>query len=228
MNTVVMILGGLITLGKYIIGNAGAIATLVGAIVALYALKTWKREYTFKRNSELLEEAKVLFYQAEHAIAYLRNGFIFTNELQGFEFPSELEGGYSKERYRYTFTIQQRFDEKQHIFDKLYAIELRVRARFGNESISAFGRMKEKVKQLLLAAHEYSIQELTDERIAEIQKTIWKDCNRLSKEGDTFGDAIGKIVQEFDSLCTEKVQGAQRVQWTQMLRSRMIEPRNTA
>lgn len=183
-----------------------AIATLAGVVVAFYALKTWRREYTFKRNSELLEEALVLFYQAEHAIAYFRNGFIFTNELADFEFPPDLAEGYSKEQYKYTYTIQRRFNEKQDVFDKLYAMELRFRARFGNESITAFACMKERVKELLLAAGQYSLKGMKKEEILEIERTIWKDYSRASKEGDTFGDAISKVVQEFESLCRKKMQ----------------------
>jgi len=200
-----MILNVLMAIVKHVIENAGAIATLAGVAIAFYGLESWKREYRFKRNSELLEEALVLFYQAEHAIAHLRNGFILSSELQNFEFPPELEDGYSKEKYKYTHTIQKRFDEKQHIFDKLYAIELRFRARFGEGSITTFNSMKEKVKELLLAANMYSIKNLSKEKISEIQKIIWKDYNKLSKEGDVFGDAIDKIVEDFDKLCRQKL-----------------------
>lgn len=200
-----MSLGVLIAIGQHVIENAGAIATLAGVAIAFYGLETWKREYRFKRNSELLEEALVLFYQAEHAIAYMRSGSIFSDELQDFEFPSELEDGYSKEKYKYTYTIRKHFDEKQYIFNKLYAIELRFRARFGKESITAFTSMKEKVKELLLAASRYSIKDLNKEEISEIQKTIWKDYYSKSKEGDTFGDAISKIVEDFDKLCRDKI-----------------------
>ena len=200
-----MSLDVLIAIGKHIIENAGAIATLVGVAIALYGLRRWKIEYEFKRNSELLEEALVFFYQAEHAIAYIRNGFIFSNELKDFEFPSELEDNYSKEKYKYTYTIQKRFDEKQYIFNKLYAIELRFRARFGKESITAFSSMKEKVKELLLAADRYSIKDLKKEEIIEIQKNIWKDYYSNSKEGNTFSKAISKIVEDFDKLCRDKI-----------------------
>jgi hypothetical protein len=181
------------------------LAIVIASIVAICSISAWKREYRFKRNSELLEEAKVLFYEAEHAIAYLRNGFIFTEELKDFEFPWELEDGYSKEKYKYTYTIQKRFDEKLHIFNKLYAIALRFRARFGEDSITAFSTMKEKEKELLLAANKYSIKGLDKEEIKTLQKIIWKDYNKLSEEGDTFGDAISKIVEDFDKLCIDKI-----------------------
>jgi hypothetical protein len=197
-----MSLDVLIAIGKYIIENAGAIATLAGVAIAFLGYNTWKREYIFKRNPELLEDAKVLFYQAEHAISYLRNGFIFKNELQDFEFPSELEKERSKELYKYTYVIQKRFDEKQHIFEKLDAIELRFRARFGNESIAAFSSMKEKAKELLLAANMYSVKELEKEETIKIKKIIWKDYNR---EGDTLGNEISKIIEDFDKLCRDKI-----------------------
>jgi len=205
MELFVIILDIFIAAGAYIIDNAGAIATLTGVAMALYGLNHWKREYRFKRNSELLEEALVLFYQAEHAIGYLRNGFILSNELKDFEFPTELEEGYSKEKYKYTYSILKRFDEKQHIFDKLYAIELRVRARFGDELIEAFNLIRTKIKELLLAAREYSIKGLKREKISKIQKTIWKDY-RKSGEDDSFGNDINKIVEDFDKLCRDKMQ----------------------
>lgn len=205
MDILIMSLNVLITIGQHVFENAGAIAILAGVAIAFYGLETWKREYRFKRNSELLEDAKVLFYEAEHAIAYLRNGFIFTDELKDFEFPLELEDDYSKEKYKYTYNIQKRFDEKQYIFNKLYAIELRFRARFGESSITSFSSMKEKVKELLLAANRYSIKGLNKEEIIEIQKIIWKDYYSKSKEGDTFGDAISKIVEDFDKLCRDKI-----------------------
>jgi hypothetical protein len=205
MDIFIIILDLLIATGTYIIKNAGAIATLAGVTIGFYGLNIWRREYVFKRNSELLEDALVLFYQAEHAIAYFRNGFIFTSELQDFEFPSELEEGYSEEKYKYTYTIQKRFEEKQHIFDKLYAIELRFRARFGDESVTAFSSTKEKVKELLLAANKYSLKNLNKEEINNIKKFIWKDYNMVFKEGDTFGNSISEIVKDFDKLCREKM-----------------------
>jgi hypothetical protein len=201
-----MILDILTEISKGLVENAGAIATLAGVLIAWCALRTWKHEYTFKRDSELLEEALLLFYQAEHAIAYLRNGLIFTNDLHDFQFPEELEEGYSKEKYKYTHTIRKRFDEKQEVFAKLYAMELRFRARFGNESITPFARMKEKVKELLLAAERYSLRGLKKEENADIQRTIWKPYRETSEGGDTFGEAVSKIVREFDSLCRKKMQ----------------------
>ena len=105
MDIIIMSLDVLIAIGKHVIENAVAIATLSGVAIAFYVLESWKREYRFKRNSELLEDAKVLFYEAEHAIAYLRNGFIFTDELKDFEFPLELEDDYSKEKYKYTYKL---------------------------------------------------------------------------------------------------------------------------
>lgn len=200
-----MSLGILIAVVKYIVENAGAIATLAGVAIAYSGLRMWKREYTFKRNSELIEDAKVLFYQAEHAITYLRNGFILSHELQDFEFPPELEDGYSKELYKYTHTIRKRFDEKQHIFDKLDAIEPRFRARFGNESITPFDSMKEKVKELLLAASGYSMKGLNKEEFSKIRRIIWKDYNIQFADGDVFGNAISKIVEDFDKLCRDKM-----------------------
>jgi len=205
MDVIIMSLDVLIAIGKHVIENAGAIATLSGVAIAFYGLKSWKREYRFKRNSELLEDAKVLFYEAENAISYLRYGFILDIDLRDFKFPPEMDEGYVKEKYKYTYTIQKHFDEKLHIFNKLYAIALRFRARFGEDSITAFSSMKEKVKELLLAANRYSMKGLNKEEINAIQKIIWKDYNMLSKEGDTFGDAISKIVEDFDKLCRDKI-----------------------
>lgn len=192
--------------GRHILENAGGFLNLVAVIIALLALNTWKREYKFKRDSELLEEALILFYQAEHAIVYLRDGFIFSDELQDFEFPPELEDDYSKEKYKYTHTIRKRFDEKQHIFDKLYAIEFRFRARFGYESIAEFSSMKKSVKELLLAANQYSIKGLSKEEITKTQEIIWKDYHKSSKEGDVFGNSVNNIVKDFDELCRKKLQ----------------------
>ena len=205
MELFVIIRDILMATGAYIIDNAGAIATLAGVAMALYGLNHWKREYRFKRNSELLEEALVLFYQAEHAIDYLRNGVIFSDDLNDFKFPSELEDGYSKEKYKYTYTIQKRFDEKQHIFNKLYAIELRVRARFGDELIDAFSLIRTKVKELLLAARQYSIKGLQIKERSDIQKIIWKGYKETGGEV-SFENKIRKIVEDFDKLCRDKMQ----------------------
>lgn len=190
-------------IGRYFIDNAVAFAALFGVGFAFYTVQDWKREYRFKRNAELLEEALVLFYQAEHSIAYLRNGFIFSNDLTDID-STELDENYSKERYKYTHTILKRFNEKQHIFDKLYAIELRFRARFGNETTAVFTSMKEKVKELMLAADRYSIKGLQKDQISEIKKVIWKDCH-LQNETDTYGESISKIIGEFEKLCRNKL-----------------------
>ena len=205
MDIFIMRLDILIAIVKYVIENGVAIASLAGVAIAVYEVESWKREYTFKRNSELLEDAKVLFYEAENAISFLRCGYILDSDLHDFKFPPEMDEGYVKEKYKYTYTIQKHFDEKLHIFNKLYAIELRFRARFGENSIMAFSAMREKVKELLLAANRYSIKGLNKDENIAIQKIIWKGYNLALKEGDTFGEAISKIIEDFDKLCRDKI-----------------------
>ncbi len=191
---------------KLILEIISTFAIVAASITAIYGINAWKREYRFKRNSELLEEALVLFYQAEHAIAYLRNSFIFSNDLQDFEFPSELEGEYSKEKYKYTHTIRNRFGEKQDVFSKLYSIELRFRARFGTEPTKAFNDMRGKVKELLFAADRYSMKGLSKDEIIEVQKIIWGGFYKKSKEGDVFGNEVSKIVGGFDKMCRKIIE----------------------
>jgi hypothetical protein len=201
------ILDVLMAIGKYIIENVGAIATLAGVAIAFYGLKSWKREYRFKRDSELLEEAMILFYQAEHAIADFRNGYILVAELKDFEFSPKLEEIYFENNYKYTYTFKKRFDEKQDIFNRLEAIELRFRARFGEESITAFSAMKKKVCELSDAFNMYSQIRKDKDRIAEIEKIIFKDYNKLLEEGDVFGDAVNKIVKDFEIFCRRRLEG---------------------
>lgn len=190
---------------NFIFENAGAIATLAGVAMALYGLNRWKREYCFKHNSELLEEALVLFYEAEIAIDYMRNGFVFANELEDFVFLPELEENYILHRYKNTHVMQKRFEEKQDIFNKLKSIKLRVRARFGEEMIASFDSITTKVKELLISGDQYSVKGITREVLADIEKIIWKERSRLSEEGDTFGNAIIEIVQNFEKLCRDKM-----------------------
>jgi hypothetical protein len=181
--------------GQYIITNAGGFAALAGVALACYGLRTWKREYLFKRNSELLEDALLLFYQADHAIAFMRNGFTFAKELEDFEFPSDRAEVYSKELYKTTFVIRKRFDEKQEIFDKLYAIELRFRARFRREPTAEFGSMKEIVRDLLLAADAYAQDGLNKDIRQEVQRVIWKPYDPK----DAFGCRVAKVISDFET-----------------------------
>ncbi len=201
MENLDLILDGLKVTGQYIVTHAGGIVTMVAAALALYGANRWQREYRFKRNTELLEEALVLFYQAEHAIAYLRNGFIFKDELVNFEFPLEFEDDYCKPRYKYTYVIQKRFDERQEVFNKLYAIEFRVRARFGDKSTAEFASMKKLVHKLLFEARQYSEKELANDRVAKLQHVIWKDWAAHSADGDRFGADVTKTVSDFDTRC---------------------------
>jgi hypothetical protein len=200
-----LIWDGLPTIGQYVVTNAGGIAALVGVGLALYALGSWKREYRFKRDAELLEEALVLFFQAEHAIAYLRNGMIFTHELANLELPSELKEGHCESRYKYTYVIRTRFDEKQEVFNKLYAIELRFRARFRDESTAEFAAMKERVKELLLGASEYSQSGLQRDRLASLERLIWKDWAARDPSKDAFGNQIATTVHAFERRCRERM-----------------------
>ena len=86
MELFAIILDILIATGAYIIDNAAAIATLAGVAMALYGLNHWKREYRFKRNSELLEEA---FVKAKDTASGFENGLriefrkILKNKRQG-------------------------------------------------------------------------------------------------------------------------------------------------
>ena len=195
----------LMAIGQYIVTNAGGIAALVGVALALYGVRRWKREYRFKRDAELLEDALVLFFQAEHAIAYLRNGIIFKHELVNFEFPSEMKDSLCEHRYQYTYVIGKRFDERQEVFNKLYAIELRFRARFGDDSTAEFAAMKELVTKLLFGARQYSRSALQKDKLATLECLIWKDWRSQDANGDSFGNDVANTVRAFESRCKKRM-----------------------
>jgi len=128
-----------------------SISVIIAAIVVVFGVNAWRREYIGKRNVDLAEEVLALFYEARDVISYIRSPFGFTGEGS----TRSADSGESPEEKKINdraYTVFERYNKKQDLFNKLYSMRYRYMARFGKDSAKPFDDLHNIVTDIFSAS----------------------------------------------------------------------------
>jgi len=127
------------------------ISLLIGIWVAIYGIDSWRREHRGKRELELAEDVMALFYEARDAIKHLRHPFSPAGECDDIEKgPNETEAQWNARKN--ASTVYKRYNTKQELFNRLYAMRYRFMAQIGREESQPFEDLNKLVHEILVAA----------------------------------------------------------------------------
>ena len=120
------------------------IAVLIGSLVALRGINTWRREFRVKRDVPLAEEVLALFYQAGDAIRYIRHIYAHGDEGKSRQATEEEDEETKKARDK-AYVVVERYQKHQEIFNKLQSLRYSFMVRFGPEK----GRLFNEIPSIL-------------------------------------------------------------------------------
>lgn len=126
-------------------------ATLVAACVAVYGIHKWRAEHRGAKQIDLAEETLASFYNAQDALAYVRNIAGFSSETEGVvRGEHESEKDYNARKN--AAVVFKRFQDQHEVFSKLHALRYRFMATFGKSAAKPFDELNEIVWDVKRAA----------------------------------------------------------------------------
>jgi len=132
-----------------------SISIIIAAWAVIIGVNAWRREYVGKRRLELAEEVLELFYEARDVISYIRNPFSVSGEgSTRNSAPNESPEG--KQINDNAYVVFERYNKRQDLFNKLYAMRYRYMARFGKDAAKPFDDLRKIVNEIFLSARMLS------------------------------------------------------------------------
>lgn len=179
------------------------------AWVAIYGIDSWRREFVWKRNVELAEEALALFYEARDVISYIRSPAAWGGEGQS----RKKEPDETSEETRMldaTFVAVERYNKHLELFSKLQALRYRFMAKLGHGAVKPFDDLRAQVNSIVSASHVLYMmrrraplaggREHTEQYYAKLHKfesVIWEGL----AEEDALKSAVDRAVTDLEAIC---------------------------
>ena len=184
-------------------------ATIYAASVALFGIKSWRKEFRGKRQIELAEDVLSLFYEARDAITAIRSPFSWGGEGSTRK-PLENEDEQEKTVRDRAYIVYERFEKHQNMFNKLHSMRYRFMAQIGKKEAEPFNQVRIIVNEIMSAGG--TLGELWVERIGlpkpekkEITKTIkeYEAVFRWQGSKDEISKRVDKIVADIEQSCSK-------------------------
>jgi hypothetical protein len=190
---------------QIIVSVTTCVAMVLTAVVAIYGITSWRREFRGKRDIELAEEVLELFYRAQDAIRAIRSPLGFQSEGKKVIERWKAEGIESNISMR-AAVLTERFEEREEVFQKLHALRYRFAARFGKDKVKPFDGIKESVDKMFISANMLSmLQESRSygEKTGNKKREYEADLTWADKEKDKITPMVEAAVKQIEGTCWE-------------------------
>ncbi len=182
-----------------------AVATCFAAVVGIWGVRSWRREFRGKRQIELAENVLALFYQAKDAINAIRNIFGYMGEGSTRQ-PEENETKEQKEARDKAYVADERFKKHQEVFNKLSTMRYRFMAEIGKKQAEPFDEIRKIINEILIAARMLaelwaprSRRHYDEEKQAQTKKyeaIFWWQGSK-----DDISKRVDEVVADMDKTC---------------------------
>lgn len=135
-----------------VLSTIESFAIVIASISAVKGINSWRKEAKWKRKYELMEEVLALYYEAQDAIAMIRNPWSFGGEGKSKQ-RGEIEYSHDSEILEQANVVFERFEKYNDLFFKLKAVRYRFKAVFGKKSDLPFEELDEVVHDIKYAAN---------------------------------------------------------------------------
>ncbi len=136
---------------------------ILAAIVAIFGIDAWRREYVGKRRMELAEEVLALFYQVRDVIRAMRSPVGFSGEGESRKAETD-ESPERKKALDNAFVIIERYNKHADLFSRLHAMRYRFMAQIGKKESEPFDELDQVLNQIFLAARRLAREWSREER----------------------------------------------------------------
>lgn len=129
-----------------------AIVAISTVAIAWKGLSTWKKEFIWKKHTELAEKVLEKFYEVQDAIFYIRNPVSWSNESENRQ-ENNFETEDEKQVLNRAYIIFDRYDKKEKIFSEFKTLKYKTMAIFGKDIDSSFKEVDEIINTIFTSAH---------------------------------------------------------------------------
>lgn len=190
------------------------ISLLIGILIAIYSIDSWRREHTGKRRIELAEETLASFYQARDAISHIRYPGASESETADLK-RGESESDNDFEARKRASIAFSRYNKYQELFSRLHSLRYQFMARIGTEEAKPFDDLRSIVNEILgsarLLARLWARDHFrTDQQWENDLKYIEK-YERVFREGMSEEDPINpradRVIENIETVCKGIITG---------------------
>lgn len=192
------------------------IATTFASIVAIYTIRSWRREFKGKRQIELAEDVLALFYQARDVIIAIRSPLGYGGEGSTRE-PAENETKEQKKARDNAYVVVERYNKRQEVFNKLLSMRYRFMAQVGKDKAEPFVEIRKVVNKIFVSARmlaelwaprrwQHYDEKRQEELFAQREKyeaIFWEG----DPEKDEITKRVDKAVSEIEQICKNIIMG---------------------
>ena len=130
-----------------------SISIITVAGVAIYGIKTWRRELIGKKKHDLAEEVLTLFYQARDVFYSIRNPMGYEGEGTSRK-AGKNETWREKNVLDQAYVVMERFKDHQEVFNRLNVLRYKFMALFGKNKIKPFDELDAVLKDIIIASRQ--------------------------------------------------------------------------
>lgn len=190
------------------------ISLLIGIWVAIYGIDSWRREYIGRRRIELAEDVLALFYEAADAIRWMRSPGGYSGELDKIvRHEGETERAF--EARKSASIVFVRYDQKQELFNRIYAIRYRFMAQLGKSNIAPFNTLHSitselfvaaRMKALLLTKEHFRTENQYHEhhdKLLKYEESLWDSF----AEEDPINPKLEEMIRDIERISSGVIEG---------------------
>lgn len=186
------------------------LSLLVGIIVGIYGIDSWRREHLGRRRLELAEETLALFFEAEDAIHHIRHPISNNFEREEVE-RGERESDEQYEARKSASVVFFRYNQYQELFAKIRASRYRFMAQIGKVEAEPFDELHTIVNQIMGSARALSrLWPRSRFRTTDQQDKHWENIDKYeaifwegSAEEDPINPRLEALVAKMERSCRE-------------------------
>jgi len=188
------------------------VSVIVAALVAIFGIDAWRREYVGKRRMELAEEVLALFYQARDVIRSVRSPVGFSGEGETRKAGAD-ESPEKKEALDRAYVVIERYNRHLDLFARLHALRYRFMAQVGKADSKPFDDLNQVLSEIFLAARRLGRDWSREDRhfISEADRITFYKKIRESEAVFWSGEESDPIEPRVEALVTQIELTCQRI-----------------
>jgi len=171
-----------------------ALSALAIATVAIWGLKSWKKETKWKRENELLFDLLEQLYRIKESISQIRSSFGYLGE--GMNEKVDPKGGMTGQNLKnIASTVNKRLEKYKDDFAQLFSLKIKACIYYPEFDMEVFAEINQIKTDLIIAARKiYRIGEGSkDPNIEKYEKIIFEE------DDDQIVTKIKEIIEKVEN-----------------------------
>lgn len=174
-------------------------------IVAIWGMRSWYREYTYKKKSELAEEILCLFYQMQESISWIRHPAALDFEIDEIKKQTNRATCKGEAAPFYYLVAKLRIQEKKELIASFSALKYVAKAKLDKKLAPCF----ENIVRLINTISINSLHLFNDGNNMSVatrekmENVIWEG-HSLCKEKDMTSE-IEENIKQVEKICEKYI-----------------------